>query len=495
MKELLDDLSSFAYDPLGFVYWAFPWGEGELEGFEGPDKWQTALLERLSGKMANPQQIMRFAVASGHGVGKSALVAWITLWAYTTFPGTRGIITANTETQLRTRTWVELQKWTRLFVGTELLQLNATTLYTKGKKVNKEWRMDITPWSEKNPSAFQGMHNKGKRLVLIFDEASEIHSAIWDAASGAMTDTDTEILWFAFGNPTDPGKRFRDCFDGGRFEKRWDHVHVDGRDSAITNKELFQQWIEDYGSEDDDFVRVRVRGMFPKTAATSFISYETALAATRREITQAEGPVILGVDVARYGDDASVIYPRQGRDAKSRMPEVYQGIDTMSLVSRVMTAYRKHGASVAMIDGTGVGSGVVDRCRQLGLNVVDVRFGAGPDGTDQWDPGTRYANKRTEIYAGLRHFLKTGSIPLNIRNYQTEFPSELASLEYNFTAKDEIKLVPKELTKKENGSPDVADALACTFALPWMEGVDLRVVKPEVAEDYDPFAEERIYAA
>jgi len=486
--QLIEDLGSYAYDPLGFVHWAFPWGEGELAGFGGPDKWQTDLLRRLKGRMAEPEQILRFAVASGHGVGKSALVSWIALWAFSTFPGTRGIITANTETQLKTRTWVELAKWHRLFIGKDLLQLNATTLYTQGKTVDKEWRIDIIPWSEKNPSAFQGMHNKGKRLVLIMDEAAEIHRLIWEAASGAMTDSGTEILWFAFGNPTDPNEMFRDCFEGGKFARRWDSVHVDGRDSAITNKALFEQWIEDYGSEDDDFVRVRVRGLFPKAAATSFISYESALAAVTREGVVGVGPVVLGVDVARFGDDFSVIYPRQGRDARIRAAGVNQGSETQERSKRVRAGHRRWDARVAMIDGTGVGGGVVDTCRAWGLNVVDVQFGAKPDGIERWDGDTRYGNKRTEIYGALRHFLRDGAICQHVKNYQVELPSELATLQYTFNAGDAIQLVPKAVTKKANGSPDVADALACTFAMPWVEEMPEAGTGQAVAKaEYDPF--------
>ena len=493
--QLIEDLSSYAYDPHGFVHWAFPWGEGELEGFEGPDEWQTKFLEDFSEKLKDSSKPIRFARASGHGVGKSALVAWLTLWAYTTFPGTRGLITANTEVQLKTRTWVELQKWSRLFVGSELLQLNATTLYTKAKKIDKEWRVDIIPWSEKNPSAFQGLHNKGKRLFLIFDEAAEIPKIIWEAAQGALTDENTEIFWLVFGNPSDPNFMFRECFKDGKFEKRWDYGHVDGRDSAITNKEEIAGWIEDYG-EDDDFIRVRVRGVFPSAAASSFISFEKALEAARRPLILCpDDPVILGVDVARFGNDFSVIYPRQGRDARSREVEIYQGLSTTELAAKVAVAFRKHGASVAMVDGTGVGGGTVDRLRELRIPVIDVQFGAGADGIDSYEPQAKCANKRTEIWLGLRHFLNVGCIVEQIPYYRCDLTTELAQPRYTINARDELALEPKAVTKRQFGSSDAGDALACTFAMPWIEDLPEGTgLQSEVVKDYNPYDEERVYA-
>src|SRR6185436_11668878 len=101
LSRLIEELSEFASDPYGFVTWAFPWGEGELFGQSGPEKWQAALLHRISGLSLN--EAIQEAVASGHGVGKSTLVSWIVLWAMSTATDTRGVVTANTETQLKTR--------------------------------------------------------------------------------------------------------------------------------------------------------------------------------------------------------------------------------------------------------------------------------------------------------------------------------------------------------------------------------------------------------
>src|SRR5690606_38633063 len=111
------------------------------------------------------------------------------------------------------------------------------------------------PWSERNTEAFAGLHNAGKRIIVIFDEASAIPDIIWETTEGALTDVDTEILWFVFGNPTRNTGRFRDCFDGGKFAHRWRQQKVDSRQVQRTNKKEIEDWIADYGL-DSDFVRV-----------------------------------------------------------------------------------------------------------------------------------------------------------------------------------------------------------------------------------------------
>ena len=96
----------------------FPWGEkgSPLEEFEGPDEWQTKLLKEVRDGLKTTNQAVQEAVASGHGIGKSALVAWIILWAMSTMVDTKGVVTANTESQLKTKTWAELAKWHRLLL-------------------------------------------------------------------------------------------------------------------------------------------------------------------------------------------------------------------------------------------------------------------------------------------------------------------------------------------------------------------------------------------
>src|SRR5690606_37982533 len=292
--ELVEELAGFSKDPYGFVVFAFPWGEpGELRDAK-IEPWQEKILRDLGEGLVNFEGAIRLARTSGHGIGKSALVSWLILWAMSTHEDTVGVVTANTENQLKTKTWVQLAKWYRLFIGRELFKMTATALFSVDPEHERTWRFDMVPWSERNTEAFAGLHNEGKRIVVIFDEASAIPDAIWEVTEGALTDENTEILWLAFGNPTRNTGRFRQCF--GKFKHRWGHRQIDSRDVEGTNKAQFQAWVDDYG-EDSDFVRVRVRGRFPRASSLQFIPSDVVYEATKREAHYLYGdPLIMSVD-------------------------------------------------------------------------------------------------------------------------------------------------------------------------------------------------------
>jgi hypothetical protein len=123
--RLIDWLAACSKDPLAFVAGAFPWGEeGRLARFSGPEPWQKEILEWIRDGVVNTNKAIQLAVASGHGVGKSTLVSWIILWAIATKPDTRGVVTANTETQLKTKTWAELGKWYHMFIAEGHVQVH-----------------------------------------------------------------------------------------------------------------------------------------------------------------------------------------------------------------------------------------------------------------------------------------------------------------------------------------------------------------------------------
>jgi hypothetical protein len=487
LTDLIEALSRFSGDPLGFVHFAFPWGEpeSELADATGPEEWQARLLARVRDGLS-PAQALQIATTSGHGVGKSTFVSWLILWAMATAVDTRGVVTANTETQLRTKTWAELAKWYRLFVGRELFRYEATCIFSRDKEHEKTWRIDMVPWSERNTEAFAGLHNKGRRILVVFDEASAIPDVIWETTEGALTDSETEIIWAVFGNPTRNTGRFKECFPGGRYSHRWLSQAVDSRKVSLTDKAQIDRWIKDYG-EDSDFVRVRILGIFPRVGSMQFISSELVAEASLREVeSHLHDPLVLGVDVARFGDDASVIYFRKGRDGRSIPPVVLRGYDTMQVAARVAEEHLRLRADAIFIDGGGVGGGVVDRCRQLHVPVFEVQFGAKPDRSDASAEPVRYANKRAEIWGFMRAWLAGGAIPED-----SELSAELVGPEYSLNGRDEIQLERKEDMKRRGlASPDMADALALTFSFPVIphalagrEGIH----SPLVETEYDPF--------
>ena len=255
-EDVVAFLGEFSHDPLGFVYAAFPWGQQgtELADMSGPDVWQREILDDIGRGVQDASIVTREAVASGHGVGKSALVAWVILWALATHEDTRCVVTANTDTQLRSKTWAELAKWYRLFIGRDMFCFTATSLFSAQRGHDKTWRADAIPWSRDNPEAFAGLHNQGKRILVVFDEASAIFDEIWTVTEGAMTDRDTEIVWCVFGNPTRNQGRFFECFHKNR--TFWHCKQVDSRTVAISNKQQIAQWEAAYG-DDSDFFRVR----------------------------------------------------------------------------------------------------------------------------------------------------------------------------------------------------------------------------------------------
>lgn len=461
-SEIITEIAECRHDPLRFVLYAFPWGSGELEKENGPRAWQREFLgwvgEKLrAGELVGVQDVLRAATASGHGIGKSALVAWLILWAMSTFEDTRGVVTANTDTQLRTKTWAEVAKWHRLAINRDWFTFTATAMYSASSKHEKTWRIDMVPWSENNTEAFAGLHNAGKRILLIFDEASAIPDGIWEVAEGALTDKGTEILWFAFGNPTRNTGRFKKCF--GALRHRWRCDQIDSRGVEGTNRKQLDEWVQDYG-EDSDFVRVRVRGLFPRASSMQFIPSDLVADAQRREARALlTDPLIMTLDIARGGDDNNVIRFRRGLDARTipavRIPGS-ETRDSMRLVSKVIDLLNRYNPDAFFFDGTGVGGPVGDRVRQLGYPVIEVQFGAKA-------PDARYANMRSYIYGRLREWLQNGGAI----DADPILETDLVSPEYAHNRHDQLVLEPKENMKKRGlASPDDGDALALSFAAP-----------------------------
>jgi hypothetical protein len=198
-------------------------------------------------------------------------------------------------------------------------------------------------------------------------------------------------------------------------------------------------------------------------------------------------PLIIGVDVARFGDDETVIVVRKGRDARSIPAIRLRGLDTMQVASRVVEEATRLRADGVFIDEGGVGGGVVDRCRQLRLFVLGVQFGGKSDRHDLVTQGERYANKRAEIWGSLRAWMSVGAI-----EDSDDLRDQLVGPSYGFNARDEIQLERKEdMRKRGIPSPDWADALAITFAYQVvpneMAGGEYAVASTYETE-YNPFA-------
>lgn len=476
-EELAQLAADLADDPLAYAHAAFPWGEGELEGKTGPREWQADILgeirDHLQGDSWN--QPLLIAVASGHGIGKSAAISMIIDWAMNTAVDTKIVVTANTEKQLRTKTWPEVSKWQRMSLFADWMNVTGTAIVSTDKKHAKSWRCDAVPWSEHNTEAFAGLHNERKRIVLIFDEASNIADKVWEVAEGALTDQDTEIIWIAFGNPTRNTGRFRECFS--KYRHRWVTRQIDARTVEGLNTTQHQKWVDDYG-EDSDFVRVRVRGEFPSASDLQLIPSDWVAAARRREpVSTLSDPLVCGIDIARGGADNNVIRFRRGLDARSikkiKIPG-FETRDTTKFVAKVCTVVMDHKPDAVFVDSTGVGGPVADQLRRLmpGVPIIDVNFASSA-------PDAHYANMRTYMWWKVREAIRAG---LAIDD-DPELEMELTSPEYAHNQRDQLALEKKDDIKKRIGiSPDDADALALTFAMPVM-----KLQHQSIQTNWDPY--------
>lgn len=456
-QQLIEDMASFTHDPLGFALYAYPWGEGELAGVDGPRQWQRDVMGDIKAHLSNPEtrfQPLMIAVASGHGIGKSAEMGMLLDWGMSTCEDCKVVVTANTDNQLRTKTWPEICKWFRLAINKHWFNPTATKVASIDPEHSDAWKADAVPWSEHNTEAFAGLHNKGKRIILIFDEASNIADKVWEVAEGALTDEGTEIIWLAFGNPTRNTGRFRECFR--KFRHRWIQRQIDSRTVDGTNKDQIAKWAADYG-EDSDFFKVRVRGQFPSASDLQFIGQDLVdggMARTTTEAMVGHAPVIIGVDPSWSGEDEFAIYLRQG--LHSKLIGTYQkSDDDVLMANRISQLEDQYKADAVFID-FGYGTGIYSAGKAMGrLSWQLVQFGGASS-----DLGM--LNKRGEMWNAAKEWLKAGG---ELTDQQTA--DELAAPEYRVRLDGKIVLEDKGEMKKRCGiSPNRADALALTFAFP-----------------------------
>lgn len=465
---LAQRIGEFRYDPLGYTLFAFPWGEGALEGVAGPRTWQRGVMTTIRDHLSDPETRhtpCRIARASGHGIGKSALIAMLIKWGLDTSVDTRIITTANTESQLLTKTSPEIAKWAGMAITSDWFKPTATALISTIPGHDKAWRADLVTWSTNNTEAFAGLHNQGKRIILIFDEASGIDPKVWEVALGALTDENTEIIFLAFGNPTLNTGSFREAF--GKHRALWNVAQIDSRTVEGTNKAYLDELVATYGI-DSDIVKVRVLGQFPSSSSMQFIGNDVVEEAKSRPLGHTIGsdPVIFGVDCARFGDDHSTLAIRCGRDARTRPWKRWHHMDAMTLAGDIAIEAATYRPDAIFVDAGNIGAAVIDRLRQLMPDqmVSEVWFGSTKVRDAHWTGGSRVrvANKRAEMWTNMRHWLTGGCIP----DHQG-LHDDLIGPEYGFNADQAIQLEKKEHMKQRGlASPDDGDALACTFAEP-----------------------------
>src|SRR5215471_16140199 len=292
----------FTNDPLGFVHYAYPWGEPNtpLVSESGPDANQRTFLEDLGREVrkrrfngVDPVMPVLMAISSGHGTGKTVLGAWIAGWILSTRPYSIGTVTANTWLQLESRTWAAVQTWMRMCITADWFTIGAQRIFAKAAP--ESWFVVAQTCKPENAQAFAGQHARTSTSWYLFDEASHIPDAIWDVSMGGLVDG--EGMHFCWGQPArKSGRFFEVCF--GRSRDRWNVRSIDSRTARFTNKELIAEWLADYG-EDSDFCRVRIKGIAPRAGELQYIDSERIWQAQKREVRAfADNPLVCGFDVS-----------------------------------------------------------------------------------------------------------------------------------------------------------------------------------------------------
>lgn len=465
-EELAEEVGKFIGDPYGFTMFAYPWGEeGPLKEYSGPDVWQEEFLKGIGeevrrngfdGLKAVPP--VRRAVSSGHGIGKSVMVAWLVDWIMSTRPHCMGTVTANTFTQLETKTWPAIAKWTKMCITGHWFTVTTTRMYQTENK--QSWFCTPQTAKEENSEAFAGQHQAASTSFYMFDEDSAIPNVIHEVAEGGLTDG--EPMMFCFGNPTRNSGHFFDA-TFGKMRAKWNPMLIDSRLCKFTNKETIEEWVRDYG-EDSDFVRVRVRGLPPSASDAQFIDQNRVIEAQKREVVVLpDEPLIAGADLAWGGGDDNVIRFRRGNDARSIPPIRIKGEftrDPAVLTNRLSDVLNREydGRKVAMLflDSAGIAGPIGARLRDLGhRNVQEVNFGSD-------SPDMHYRYQRDYMWGKMKEWLLVGAI-----DRHPELEADLVAPGIRPDGKQRVWLESKETMKKRGvDSPDDADALCLTFAAP-----------------------------
>jgi phage terminase large subunit len=454
-----------------------------------PDAWQRHALDLFPSQ--DPDKL-RIALQACAGPGKTAVLAWCGLNFLSCYAGIgehpKGIAVSVTADNLKDNLWPEFAKWMQRSAF-----LTKAFTWTKERIFAKDhpetWMLSARSWSKTADAEEQGRTLSGthaKYVLYLLDESGDISPAVLRAAEQGLSNCAWGKIVQA-GNPTSHDGMLYLAATSQRH--LWSVIRITGdpddpNRSPRINLDWAKEQIAQYGRE-NPWVKAYILGEFPPASINALLGVDEVEAAMSRHLREDQydfSQKRLGIDVARFGDDRTVIFPRQGLAALQ--PTELRNARSHEIAAAIAKAKERFGSEMELVDDTGgYGAGVIDALLQGGLSPIPVNFGG-----KAINP--RYFNARSEMWFGLADWIRRGGAlpksPTLVR--------ELTTPTYTFHW-GRFQLEEKDQIKKRLGfSPDYADALACTFALPdqpayhrlpWEQKANT------IQHDYDPFAEAR----
>lgn len=417
----------------------------EVLGVE-PDEWQEDFLNAVA------RGERKISIRSGHGVGKSTGGSWAMLWYLLTRYPVKVVVTAPTSSQLYDALFAELKRWVKELPPAvqELLDVKQERIELKASAT--EAFISARTSRAEQPEALQGVHSDN--VMLVADEASGVPEQVFEAAAGSMSGHNAVTI--LFGNPVRSSGFFFDTHN--RLRGEWWTKRVSCEDSKRVSKEYIEEMKSRYG-EDSNAFRIRVLGEFPRSDDDTIIPMELLESAKNRDVVfNPDAEVVWGLDVARFGSDSSVLCKRKVNVVTDLTR--WRNLDLMQLTGAVVAQYEgtdfKERPSEILVDSIGLGAGVVDRLRELGLPARGINVSESPA------LGQTYLNLRAELWHKAKAWLEKRDCKLPNNE---DLIAELATVRYQFTSNGKIKIESKDdIRRRGMKSPDMADAFVLTFA-------------------------------
>jgi len=430
-------IKKYRNDPVSFVRNVFK---------AEPDEWQTEFLEAIS------DNNRRISVRSGHGVGKSTAASWAMLWYLLTRYPVKVVVTAPTSSQLFDALFAEIKRWVKEMPPalSELLEVKSDRIELKPSPT--EAFISARTSRAEQPEALQGIHSDN--VMLVADEASGVPESVFEAAAGSMSGHNAVTV--LLGNPVRGSGYFFETHN--RLKDEWFTLHVNCEKSQRVSKEFVREMAIKYGEESNAY-RVRVLGEFPLADDDTMIPFSVVEQAMNRDIeVDKYSTMTYGIDVARFGSDKSALAKKKG----NVITEVkkWRGLDLMQLVGAIKAEYDSEEPEDRplniYIDSIGLGSGVVDRLREMGLPVVGINVSESPAMKNA------YINLRGELWGKMKNWLEQRNCVLP---KDDDLLADLTAPRYTFNSSGKLRVESKEEMKKRGlASPDLADACILTLA-------------------------------